>query len=98
MHEFSLLKGIMQKIEHISAQEGGARVTLVRVTIGALAHISPEHFREHFEHAAKGGVAEGAELEIQENMDQDDPMAQEIVLESVDIETPIYTPISETIH
>ena len=98
MHEFSLLKGIMQKLDQISAQEGGARIAVVRVTIGALAHISPDHFREHFEHAAKGGVADGATLEILENMGKDDPMAQEIVLESVDVEAPVHHPISETIH
>lgn len=98
MHEFTLLKGIMEKLAQISEQEGGARVAVVRVTIGALAHISPSHFREHFEHAAKGTVAQGADLEIQENMDKDDPMAQEIVLNSVDIERLEHAPISETIH
>jgi hydrogenase nickel incorporation protein HypA/HybF len=98
MHEFSLLKGIIERLEQISAQEGGARIAVVRVTIGALAHISPEHLREHFEHAARGGIADGAELEITENLDREDPMAQEIVLESVDVETPTLAPASETIH
>lgn len=98
MHEFSLLKGIMHKLQEISQQEDGARIAVVRITIGALAHISPEHFQEHFEHAARGTVAQGAILEIQENLDKNDPMAQEIILNSVDIERLESAPASETIH
>ena len=33
--------------------------------LGALAHISPDHFREHFEHGACGTIAEGARLTIE---------------------------------
>ncbi len=98
MHEFSLLKDIMEKLTQISEQEEGARIAVVRITIGALAHISPAHFQEHFEHAARGTVAQGAILDIQENMDRDDPMAQEIILNSVDIERLEHAPASETIH
>jgi hydrogenase nickel incorporation protein HypA/HybF len=40
--------------------EGAERVTRIRVRLGALAHFTPEHFREHFEEASGGTVAENA--------------------------------------
>ena len=36
----------------------------MKVKLGALVHISGEHFREHFEQAALGTPAEGARLDI----------------------------------
>ena len=57
----------------------------MRVHIGAMAHISAGHFREHFEQAARGTPAEGARLEATEGTDPFAPQAQDIVLESVDV-------------
>ncbi|MBM3822639.1 MAG: hydrogenase maturation nickel metallochaperone HypA [Verrucomicrobia bacterium] len=54
--------------------------------LGALCHISPEHFREHFNEAAVGTVADGAELEILFNPNPNDAKAQDILLDSVDVE------------
>ena len=54
--------------------------------LGALAHISGKHFREHFEQAALGTLAEGARLDIDVATDQSDPHAQDILLQSVDVE------------
>jgi len=86
MHEMSLLNSLMNKIESISRENGDARVTGVKLKVGVFAHISPEHLRHHFNVAAKGGVAEGAKLEVIENTDPDDENAQSILLESVDVE------------
>ena len=54
--------------------------------LGALAHISGKHFREHFEQATLGTLAEGARLDIDVSTDQSDPHAQDILLQSVDVE------------
>lgn len=86
MHEMTLLRDLLRKIELIAAQEQASRVVGVKVRIGALAHISGEHFREHFEQAIEGHVAEDAELEVVEMSDESDPLAQEIVLESIQVE------------
>ena len=86
MHEFSLIRDLMRKITDISRRQNSARVIRVRVKLGAMAHISADHFREHFEEAARGTTAEGAQLEIETNPDQNDRHAQDILLESVDIE------------
>jgi hydrogenase nickel incorporation protein HypA/HybF len=83
MHEKALLDDLMAKILAVSEAEGGARVTRVRVWLGALSHFTPEHFREHFDDAARGTLAEGAQVESTLDGDISDPRAQGVVLESV---------------
>ncbi len=75
----------MNKIQSIAADQDAKRIVNVRVKLGALAHISPEHFREHFVQAAAGTCAENAQLEVELLEDIHDPNAQEILLDSVDI-------------
>lgn len=87
MHEASLISDLIEKIEKAVKAEGGGRVSQVRVRLGALSHISPEHFQEHFQQGAKGTVAENAGLQIQVSSDLKDPQAQDIVLDSVDIDS-----------
>ena len=45
--------------------KGRSRVTRIRVRLGALSHFTPAHFREHFEDASRGTLAEGAEVEAE---------------------------------
>lgn len=85
MHEHSLLRSLVAKLASISADHGGARVAAVSLRLGALAHISADHLREHFTEAVRGGPAEGAELRIAVSEDERDPQAQDILLESVEI-------------
>jgi hydrogenase nickel incorporation protein HypA/HybF len=86
VHEASLINALIRKIENIAAAHGAKAVTLARVRLGALCHMSTDHFREHFAHAAGGTIAENAELEIEASSDVDAPDAQDIVLESVEID------------
>ena len=86
MHEFSLIANLLKKIESVSKENGGARVIAVKVKLGALSHISPDHFREHFCQATENTSLEGARLEIDVLTDETDPQAQEILLDSVEIE------------
>jgi hydrogenase nickel incorporation protein HypA/HybF len=86
MHEMSLIHDLMRKIKTIASDQNAARVAGVKVRIGALAHISADHFREHFEEEAKGTIAEGARLEVEMLTDENDPQAQDIILDSVEVE------------
>jgi hydrogenase nickel incorporation protein HypA/HybF len=86
MHEFSLINDLMQKINSIAHDQSARRVVGVKVTLGALSHISADHFRDHFTTAAKGTIAEGAKLEIETLRDECDPHAQDILLGSVEAE------------
>ena len=46
MHEASLMKNLMGKLEQLAREHGAGRVTRVSVKLGALSHFSPDHFRE----------------------------------------------------
>lgn len=85
MHEASLMKDLMRKIESVAQDQHAARITSVSVSLGALSHMSADHFREHFAVASEGTMAEGAELKIEVLTDLNDPHAQEILLKSVDV-------------
>lgn len=85
MHEQSLIKNLVEKIHRLAADEGG-RLVAVRLRLGALAHISAGHLREHFEHETQGTSLAGLRLEIETLSDIHHPEAQEIVLESLEFE------------
>jgi hydrogenase nickel incorporation protein HypA/HybF len=87
MHEASLMKNLIGKVEQLAREHGASRVTSLSVKLGALSHFSPDHFREHFEHASRGTVAEGASLEIEVLTDIADPRAQDVILDSAQIES-----------
>lgn len=87
MHESSLVAGLIGRLETLCREQGSARIVSLRVRLGALSHISPEHFRDHFEQAARGTAAEGARLDLEELVAVEDPHAQDVVLESVEVET-----------
>ena len=76
----------MNKLESISKTYHGKKLLSVKVKLGALSHISADHFREHFIHAVRGTAAEGAQLEVETSQDEKDPHAQEIILDSVEME------------
>jgi hydrogenase nickel incorporation protein HypA/HybF len=77
---------LMRKIDAIAREQGARRVARLKVKLGALSHISADHFREHFENAATGTIAEGARLDIERLTDERDPHAQDIVLDWVEVE------------
>ena len=86
MHEQALMDGLMRQIADVATGEGASRVTGIRVWCGALSHFTPEHFREHFERASAGTVAEGAEVEVELSEDITHPDASGIRLESVEVD------------
>jgi hydrogenase nickel incorporation protein HypA/HybF len=86
MHERSLTTGLLHTIESLGAEHHAVRAITVHVVIGALANISPDHFREHFEESAQGTIAEGADLGIREDDDIQSDHALHVVLESVEFE------------
>ncbi|MDE2133202.1 MAG: hydrogenase maturation nickel metallochaperone HypA [Alphaproteobacteria bacterium] len=87
MHEASLMKNLMRRLGEIAAAEKAKRITGVSVWLGALSHMSPTHFTEHFEESSAGTIAEGATLDIIVSDDADDDNAQEILVRSVTVDT-----------
>lgn len=86
MHEMSLMKDLIEKIDRVSAENGGSRVVSVDVWLGALSHISAAHFKEHYVEASKGTSGEDASLIIEESEDIHDPRAQDILLRNIEVE------------
>lgn len=64
MHELSLAEETVRIVEDAARRDGFARVRTVFVEIGRDSCVMPEALAFCFESAAKGGVAEGARLEI----------------------------------
>ncbi len=85
MHEHSLIANLLSRIEVIAREQNAARVVGVAVWIGALAHISAGHFREHFEDGSRGSLAQGARLDIEVSDDPEHPQAQDILLRSIEV-------------
>ena len=85
MHESSLMNGMLRQIETAARANSANSVAAVQLYIGALAGISPEHLREHFDSAKVGTLAEGAELRIRVSDDPCSPHARDILLESIEV-------------
>lgn len=82
------MRDVMRKIEAVADAGSATRVTRVHVWLGSLSHFTPEHFREHFGDAARGTVAEGAEVDAILDEDISDPRARDVVVQSVEVEVP----------
>ncbi|MGI9509104.1 MAG: hydrogenase maturation nickel metallochaperone HypA [Geminicoccaceae bacterium] len=87
MHEASLMAGLMRQIEAIAQQEDARKVTKVVVWCGVLSHMTEAHFAEHFDQAARGTLAEGAVLDVTISQDITDERAQDVLLESIDVDS-----------
>ena len=87
MHERALIRDLVAEVERVARAEGARRVTRVDVRLGALSHFTPDHFREHFEDAARGTVAEGAGVHAELDIDVHAPRADAVVLERVEVES-----------
>jgi len=85
MHEKSLIDHLIKKIISLAEEKKASKVIKVSVKLGALSHMSAEHFKEHFDIAARGTIAEHAEIEAEESQDIYDPHAQVVILKSIDI-------------
>lgn len=85
MHESSLIKDLIRKISSIALEQHASKVIGVTIKLGVLSHISPEHFREHFVHTTRGTIAEGAQLNIKVIKNVNDPLSQEVHLESIEV-------------
>lgn len=88
MHEHGLITDLFRKMDKVAHTHGSDRIRAVEIWIGALAHISESHFREHFDHMSPGTVAEGAALTIVMSDDPYHPQAQQLILQSVALDVP----------
>ena len=64
MHETHMIEPIIKGIEQHAREEGGKKVTNVKIKVGQLTGVKEESFKETFNILAKGTILEGAELKI----------------------------------
>jgi hydrogenase nickel incorporation protein HypA/HybF len=86
MHERALIRDLVAEVERVARAEKARRVTRVEVRLGALSHFTADHFREHFEDASRGTLAEGAVVHAELDPDVHAPRAAGVVLENVEVE------------
>jgi Zn finger protein HypA/HybF involved in hydrogenase expression len=86
MHEFHQAGLLVKKIEEVLADSPESRVREIRLRIGPLFELTPDHLRGHFEKCALGTRAEGADLVVSVSEDSIAPRGQEVLLESLTIE------------
>lgn len=86
MHEAKLMRQLIRQVLAVADEAGARRVTRVEVTLGALSHCTPEHFREHYIDAAVGTNAADAELVIHTADDPTDAGALDIRIDSVSVD------------
>ena len=66
MHELSIAESVVGIVAETARKAGLARVSAVRLEIGALAAVDAHALRFCFDSVTRGGAAEGARLEIDE--------------------------------
>jgi hydrogenase nickel incorporation protein HypA/HybF len=86
MHETALVRDVVRRIDDLARATNARRVTSAKIWLGALSHLSPHHFREHFAIEAQDTLAAGTILHIEMSEDPNDPHAQHVRLESVDLD------------
>ncbi len=88
MHETGIVRDVVHRLERAAMDAGAERVCSVEVWLGALSQFSPVHFREHFDEESRGTVAQGAVLQIVASEDIGHPDAQNVMIQSVELEIP----------
>lgn len=89
MHETGLIRGLVRATR---AAAGGGRVVAVGVRVGALAGISAQHLREHWEEELRGTEVEGAALTVEPCEDPADDHATGVVLAWVEVSSSTLPP------
>lgn len=64
MHEYSVVRALLDQVEGQARRHGATAVRRVRVSIGELSGVEPELLASAYELARTGGPCAAAELEI----------------------------------
>jgi hydrogenase nickel incorporation protein HypA/HybF len=66
MHELSLAQELVERLEEVARREGAVRIVSIRLVLGALSGVDLDAFEFAFPEVARGSLAEGAELLVEE--------------------------------
>lgn len=65
MHEMAVTQSVLNIALEAGKNAGARRITAVRIKMGAYSDVVPAVLREYFAVAARGTMAEGADIQIQ---------------------------------
>jgi len=86
MHEEALIQDLRRALLRVVEAERGSRLVRATVRVGPLSHLHPEDLKERWGDILKGTPAEGCQLVVVSASDPTDPLAQSVVLESVQLD------------
>jgi hydrogenase nickel incorporation protein HypA/HybF len=64
MHEHGMINDLIRRIMCAAEAEKAERIVSVSVWLGALSHMSPDHFREHFDITASDDIRDSAAADV----------------------------------
>ena len=70
MHELAITEGIIKLVSDEAEKQGFRKVLGITLAVGDFSGIVPECVKDFFPLAAKGSIAEGAELSFVKSEDQ----------------------------
>lgn len=65
MHELTLAEHALRIVENAARRADATRVTRIKLSIGALAHVDPETIQYCCSVVSRGTLAEGARVEVE---------------------------------
>jgi hydrogenase nickel incorporation protein HypA/HybF len=64
MHEFSVVRGLLNQVDHIAEQQRAKQITAVRVSVGEFSGVDADLLQFAFEQLAPNSSARGASLAV----------------------------------
>jgi hydrogenase nickel incorporation protein HypA/HybF len=64
MHERSLMKALLRRVENVAAEHPGSRVLSIRVRVGEFSGVDPELFASAYDDLITDSPIHGAALEL----------------------------------
>jgi hydrogenase nickel incorporation protein HypA/HybF len=87
MHEEAMLRDVVRKAEEVAQQQGSARVTRVRLWVGARSHLGGPELKDRWSAAVRGTSLAGAGIDIETSSDSADPNAERVILRSLVVDS-----------
>lgn len=88
MHEEALFRRLRNVLDELGRAEPTSRITVARLRVGALSHVTEAKLREAWPRLSAGTGATGARLEVEVGSDPLAKDADAVLLVSVDREEP----------
>lgn len=66
MHEIGIMRDVLDTVVGVAEKHGGNKITKITLRVGVMSGLIPYYCASMFEFIAKGSIAEGCEMIIEE--------------------------------